>query len=444
MEEYLKLIYTLGFLFIGYAFFMLNPYNILDYIYLPFVVFFTMIGIFIFFNIDNKDINVMTYLYKILYFVGIFLLCVIVYILLKLIVLYTINISFGAMFLLYLVTFALIHHLFIGDGNASYDNNKSEDLFQVIKYFIFYIPCLLILVINYFINDAKQTNKTTYILGLMLILLIVIYFVIPIVMNYIKNDLVLIEDKEYLNKSILTMTLKEIKEKIPKGLFYKEGFNSLSEVNIPNIETIEINTTDPMEDLIDKYKDNPELLRQYVKAEINKSFINKMYYYTKSIFSDEKDLITQYVTPIYHTYHYGITFDLFLNSNILAEKNRDKALILSLGSRPSLYYDYNTRELIIEITDKVNKKTFKQTRIYNSSKILFQKWNTIVMNYVNGQFDLFVNNEIVSTQSNVSPYINDSEVLQVGSVENSDIGAICKLIYHDQPLSLYQINKINN
>lgn len=443
IEKYLKLIYTLSFLFIGYAFFMLNPYTVLDYVYLPFVILFAMVGVFLFFSVNNKTMNIMTYLNKTLYFVGIFVLCAILYILLKIIVLYTINISFGAMFLLYIVSFALIHHLFM--GNVSYDSGRTEDLFQVIKYFIFYIPCLLILVINYFINDAKQTNKTTYILGLMLTLLIVIYFLIPIVMHYISNDLTLIKDKEYLNKSILTMTLKDIKEKIPKGLFYKEGFNSLSEVNMPTMKPRGITTTtDPMEDLIDKYKDKPELLRQYVKDEINKSFINKLYYYSKSIFSDEKDLISQYVSPIYHTYHYGISFGLYLNSNILAEKNRDKALILSLGSRPSLYYDYNTRELIIEITDKVNNKTFKQTRIYNSSKILFQKWNTIVMNYVNGQFDLFVNNEIVSTQSNVSPYINESEVLQVGSVENSDIGAIQQLRYHDQPLSLYQINKINN
>ena len=81
---------------------------------------------------------------------------------------------------------------------------------------------------------------------------------------------------------------------------------------------------------------------------------------------------------------------------MLSDKNRDKALILTLGSRPSLYYDYNRRQLIIEISDTISKtETVKQTRIYNSSKILFQKWNKIVMNYVNGQFDLFINNEIV-------------------------------------------------
>jgi len=117
---------------------------------------------------------------------------------------------------------------------------------------------------------------------------------------------------------------------------------------------------------------------------------------------------------------------------------------LTLGSRPSLYYDYNTRELVIEIKDKVSNKTFQQTRIYNTSKILFQRWNHIVMNYVNGQFDLFVNNEIVSTQSNVSPYINDTDVLQVGSGENTDLGAISHLRYYDQPLSLYKIKEIYN
>jgi hypothetical protein len=235
---------------------------------------------------------------------------------------------------------------------------------------------------------------------------------------------------------------------------YKEEFRSLSEVNLPkwNVTSLpEEPNSDAIQDLITRYKDEPEKLKQYITHEINKSLKNKIYYYFQQHFfynEKQKQLLSQYTNPILHTYHYGISFGLYLNSNILSDKHRDKALILTLGSRPSLYYDYNTRELVIEIKDKVSNKTFQQTRIYNTSKILFQRWNHIVMNYVNGQFDLFVNNEIVSTQSNVSPYINDTDVLQVGSGENTDLGAISHLRYYDQPLSLYKIkeiyNKINN
>ena len=44
----------------------------------------------------------------------------------------------------------------------------------------------------------------------------------------------------------------------------------------------------------------------------------------------------------------------------------------------------------------------------------------------------------------MSPYINDTDVLQVGSVENTDLGGISNLKYYDQPLSLYKIKEIYN
>jgi hypothetical protein len=418
-----KMILTSIFVLLGYAFFILNPYQILDYIYLPFILLFTMSAVFLFISIGHI-INPMEFSYKVLQYISIFLGFAILYFILKYILLYTINISFGAVFLFYLVVMAIVYNIFF--GNTTIDFGKGDDLFQVIKYFIFYIPCILILVVNYFMDDAKQTNKTTYVLGFMLMLLIILFFIIPMINQYlyIHDGLLLIHTKESLNKSILTLTLKELKENINNGPLYKEEFRSLSEVNLPkwNVTSLpEEPNSDAIQDLITRYKDEHEKLKQ---------------------------LLSQYTNPILHTYHYGISFGLYLNSNILSDKHRDKALILTLGSRPSLYYDYNTRELVIEIKDKVSNKTFQQTRIYNTSKILFQRWNHIVMNYVNGQFDLFVNNEIVSTQSNVSPYINDTDVLQVGSGENTDLGAISHLRYYDQPLSLYKIkeiyNKINN
>jgi hypothetical protein len=468
-----KIILTVSFLLSGYAFLFLNPYKILNYVYLPFVLFFSIIGIYLFFSIQ-KDIEIMFFLYKLLYYILIFIVFCIIYFLLKNILLYVIDISFGAVFLFYLVGFAIIYKIFF--ENTEININKTDDLFYTIQYFIFYIPCILIIVINYIIDDSKNTNKTTYILGLLLILLIVIYFVIPFILNYMyKHDgILLIDKKTYLNKSILTLSLKELKDKIESAqtlwnyTFNKEGFKSLSDNEIKGVIdniSMSYNSTeqyvikhmskrDKFKQMIIKYKDKPDELKYYINNELKQSFLSKIYYsiiilknkyFLSGEQKSEEDLLTQYISPLLYTYHYGISFWLYLDTNILAEKNRDKALILTLGSRPSLYYDYNTRQIIIEITDVTSEnETFKQTRIYNSSKILFQKWNHIVMNYVNGQFDLFINNVIVSTQANVSPYINDSDVLQVGSVNNTDLGGISNLKYYDQPLSLYKIKEVYN
>lgn len=453
-----KLILAVSFLLSGYAFLLLNPYDILNYIYLPFVLFFSISGIYLFFSID-KNIKSILFFKKLLYYITLFIVFSVIYFLLKNVLLYVMDISFGAVFLFYVVGFAFIYNVFF--ENTEISINKADELFFVIKYFIFYIPCILILVIQYLIDDAKNTKKTTYILAVLLVLLIVIYLVVPALSKYMyKSDgLLLIDKKSNLNQSILTLTLKELKDKSP---YTFEGFKSLSDNDIKhvvdmgysNVEQYIIKQNeDEIKQMILKYKDKPDELKYHIRNKLNQSFLSKLYYsmilfkhkyFMSANQLSEEDILNQYLSPLLYTYHYGISFWLYLDTNMLAEKNRDKALILTLGSRPSLYYDYNTRQLIIEISDVVKDKTFKQTRIYNSSKILFQKWNHIVMNYVNGQFDLFINNELVSTQSNVSPYINDSDVLQVGSVENTDLGGISNLKYYDQPLSLYKIKEVYN
>ena len=91
---------------------------------------------------------------------------------------------------------------------------------------------------------------------------------------YIHDGLLLIRNKEYLNKSILTLTLKELKEKINNGPLYKEEFRSLSEVNLPkwNGSSLpEEHKSDEIQDLITQYKDNPEKLEEYYASFANKA-----------------------------------------------------------------------------------------------------------------------------------------------------------------------------
>jgi hypothetical protein len=121
------------------------------------------------------------------------------------------------------------------------------------------------------------------------------------------------------------------------------------------------------------------------------------------------------------------------------------SLIISIGSRPSLYFDQSTRELYVEILDyNSDLKNVKQKRRFKTNELLYQKWNHVVMNYVNGQFDLFINNILVHTQKNVSPYINKNDILKIGSSDNSDMGGISNMIYYEQPLQLSKIKQLFN
>jgi hypothetical protein len=348
------------------------------------------------------------------------------FLLLKFIIVYLSRVSFLAIFSFYVIVVALIVNRFEIETPGE-DMTRNRLLF--IKYLILYIPCLFIDGIELVIQDAKQTNKTTLILGLCLILWVILYILIPIIQNYmyITDGVLLIDRRTPLDHSIMSLSLKELDDRIHKpGFFGMEGFKSINELDLER-NYPSLGLTLPLPENIPYIK---EILEYFTRLK-NRFFM---------IPSNQAEINEE--TDTLHTYHYGLSFWLYLDTKILTETNRPQALILSLGSRPSMYYDYDTRQLVIEITDYVNETDIKQKRIYYSSNLLFQRWNHIVMNYAHGQFDLFINNILVATQSNVSPYISEEELLQVGSVENSEMGGISNFKYYQQPLSLYKIKSI--
>lgn len=426
----MNIIIVVVFFLIGYATFFLNPYKVLDHIYLPLILFFTIVGIYLVFSIDvinNKTIGLFKFSTYLFGYLSLFLLFLVLYSLLRMVLLYSMDISITLVFVFYVVIMSLIYKLFVENSQDVKHSSSlnTDDMFNLVKYLIFYIPCLFSDTIDYFIEDAKKTNKTTYILGLILIVLVVIYIVYPYISNINDDGILLIDHKTKLNETILSLTLEGLDKKI-KVPNEKEGFQSLSDKDLQNrLPTISIPEISPdYKWFVDFFNDLKYDFFMIPKKETNDNDKN-----------DDKK-------PFY-TYEYGLSFFLYLESNVFTETSKDKAFILSFGSRPSMFYDYRRKQLIVEMTDYVDERSeFKQTRIYYSSNILFQKWNHIVMNYVNGQFDLFINDELVATQSNVSPYIHESDVLQVGSIENTDLGGISQLKYYVKPLSLEKIKKI--
>ena len=138
-------------------------------------------------------------------------------------------------------------------------------------------------------------------------------------------------------------------------------------------------------------------------------------------------------------YHYSISCWVFFNTI----ETTKKQTILTFGLKPSLYYMPENSELIVEVKDKnvIKNKFNRPTTIYKTNNILFQRWNHIVMNYNYGQFDLFINNNLVST-TNIVPYMSSQEMLIVGSSNNDNVGGVCNMKYYNIPLSASKINSI--
>ena len=154
-----------------------------------------------------------------------------------------------------------------------------------------------------------------------------------------------------------------------------------------------------------------------------------------------------------YNYHYGLSFWIYFDPEMLKGGNISReGLILNYAYAPYIYYDYETKNIIIELNDCdtkmiLNKSDIvcnKRKIIYKSNDILFQRWNHFVVNYNYGTLDIFINNNMVATEKNVSPYIQtDDNSLQFGSNEKplKNCG-LCNVRYYNIPLNLNQIKNI--
>lgn len=92
------------------------------------------------------------------------------------------------------------------------EKNISVLLISVLKNLIFYIPCLFIDLIEYIKYQYEITTKTVWIVLLIEIILIGLYFIIPIILNNISSHdgTILLRDSVYLNQKHSLGTFEEL------------------------------------------------------------------------------------------------------------------------------------------------------------------------------------------------------------------------------------------
>ena len=265
----------------------------------------------------------------------------------------------------------------------AFDNTNRGKFLNFIRDVIFYIPCLLIALVEYIKNQWKITTKTEWlVLGGEIVFIGLAYLLPYIYQKIITHDGdILLKQPHYLNNK-----------------YVLGNFQSLSPTD---------------------NKDNTFKYNYSISGWFN---IFAMGPNTRSSYSEFTDIINYSNKP-------SIQYNPSTNTLRVQAQ-------ISHHMHPHEHSDENTHHDENKKSD-TSLTSGKIVDIYTTNKIELQKWNNIVINCDAGYMDVFLNGELVGTKSGVSPYMKYDSVScgENGGVE----GGICNVTYYDRILSKGEI-----
>jgi len=137
-------------------------------------------------------------------------------------------------------------------------------------------------------------------------------------------------------------------------------------------------------------------------------------------------------------YSYGISIWVFLHPNPPnVKKSPNKYVtIFNYNNKPKI--DYDPLKNILRFT--LNKgANYTDKILFKKKNIPLQKWNNIVINYENGTYDIFMNNQLINTFSGVVPYMTNDNI-SVGELYGIN-GGIANVVYYPTYLSKHKMDE---
>ena len=140
-------------------------------------------------------------------------------------------------------------------------------------------------------------------------------------------------------------------------------------------------------------------------------------------------------------YDYGLSFWVYMdamNPSSSPQAN-EYTTIISYGDAPRV--SYNSRLNTMKIGIKTESEKIKSVDEIKSLPL--QKWNHIVLNYLNGTCDVFVNSELHATKIEVSPKKEDEKIFEIGTQDGVQ-GKVCNIIFFQEHLDGSKIKELYN
>lgn len=146
-----------------------------------------------------------------------------------------------------------------------------------------------------------------------------------------------------------------------------------------------------------------------------------------------------------HNYNYGLSSWIFLMAQppSYGVGYSKFTKVLDYAGKPTIWYnpEINTLKITTNAYKKDNSTPYEKT-IYKTTKLPLQKWNNIVVNFVGGTLDAFINKKLVASVSNLIPYMSNDNIY-IG--DNPGIsGAVANVTYFSRPISQQKISFFYN
>ena len=302
-------------------------------------------------------------------------------------------------FIILLTTLAIIAKIFKITRDSCLDplsmqedkDKKNAILFVImqlvclIRNFIFFIPCLLVIIADDIKKDIKFTPSSVYILFIIELVLICMFFFLPLIFKFIST----------LNKNDL--------------LNGKGPFNLNKKKSLSNYQLLDTKNNPYKNYKMSLFKQSPT--QEYnITGQYKNTYENKLQY----------------------NYTYSVSFYLYLNpqpNNTSIAYNKETELF-NYANKPIISYDGPTRSLVIKSRTK-NNEGIQLDTIYKTADMKYQKWIYFVINYENNVIDVFMDGKLVGSKNNVAPFFPGDKVT-IGE-DNGIHGSIRDIYYFETP-----------
>jgi hypothetical protein len=139
------------------------------------------------------------------------------------------------------------------------------------------------------------------------------------------------------------------------------------------------------------------------------------------------------------TYDYGLSFWLYIDpmNPSSSPQATNYTTIFSYGDAPTVTYNSMLNTLRIGI--KTESKKIK--KVDEIKKLPLQKWNHIVLNYLNGTCDVFVNSKLHASKIEVIPMKEQDRIFEIGA-EDGIQGQLCNVIFFQEHLTGLKIKEL--